>query len=479
MFLYIPSKTIYNNLFKQDPIKGKKKTLTINYIDSKGKTIEGKYIENSEVRIDNLEKLNTAFYGKDTVLIDVSEIIRSKLTIKKESMVIKKQVNTSQSIKVKAVLWKPSGGLGHCLHNLAWAYKFCLKNNSKLYINGLNTHIPYQETFEKSLEFIDKSVIVEEISNIRLFYKKYNIDEKYLQLIKNANYKTQMKYISDDRSIVLICGTARVSVKNLLKFKDDYISNILKNPYKYFKNDYNIISSKDEIPLKFHISGSYVKQLSVTNKMLGVTSKDNDYLNKPKTLELVYIDTNGKKIIYPMIEKSEHTINNIKEIISCSYGILDKKRDVTDKIRTKFCHYDKTLHRSFDDKQKKIVEQIIKSKKYVAVHYRGRDKKVGGGMSKKLSEILNISKKTKITNVFVATDCPKFFNFLCEKEKSLTFFRYTSPPETGKNIHYNTSDFKKGENLYKTLLDIFTCKRSQHFIPSIGSGFSNITREFE
>ena len=27
---------------------------------------------------------------------------------------------------VKAVLWKPSGGLGHCLHNLAWAYKFCV-----------------------------------------------------------------------------------------------------------------------------------------------------------------------------------------------------------------------------------------------------------------------------------------------------------------------------------------------------------------
>lgn len=372
MFLYIPSKTKYNTLFKNDPFKTKKKTLTINYLDTKGKTIEGKYIENSEVRIDNLEKLNSAFYGRDSKTIEVTEILCSMLTLKKQEAVKKIRKD------VKAVLWKPSGGLGHCLHNLAWAYKFCVNHNSKLYLYGLDKYVAYQETFQKTLQFTDTRVQVEELRDANEFIKKYNIHEKYYNVIRNANYKTNLKYISDDNSLAFVCGTARVSVKNLIRIKAEYLYNVLNNPYKYYKNDYNIIS---------------VKGISI-------------------------------------------------------------------------------------EKQKSLVDQIIKSKDYISVHYRGRDKKVQGGMQKKLSEVKQACKETKTKNVFVASDNPKFFDYLCEQEKNLTFFRYTSPPIRGNNIHFNNTDFVKGENLYKTVLDMFTCKKSKQFIPSIGSGFSNIAREF-
>ena len=70
-----------------------------------------------------------------------------------------------------------------------------------------------------------------------------------------------------------------------------------------------------------------------------------------------------------------------------------------------------------------------------------------------------------------------FFDYLGENLPNITIFRYTNPPKEGKNIHYNTNIFKKGENLYKTLLDLTVCKNAYKFIPSIGSGFSNICKE--
>jgi hypothetical protein len=476
MFLYIPSKTNYNSLFKKDPLPGSKKTLTIIYLNKGGKQIEVKFLERRQVVIDDLDKLISSFYGFDSNRIDVSEIIRSKLTLKRTP-----NIKIDKPPQVKILLWKPSGGLGHCLHNLAWSYNFCLMNQSKLYIYGLENHIPYQETFHTTLEFIDKRVPVEEVTNIRGFFKKYNIDEKYYNLVNNARYDTNMKYMSKDCSIALMCGTNGNSVKNLIRFKNNYVSNILANPYKFFKNNYQLVSSikakNENTILTFHISGSYVQQLSVTNKMLGITEKDKNHFNKPKTLELIYINKEGKRIVYSMKERSEHTLTGIKEIVSCSYGILEKKRDVTKTIRNKFCKVVEESSNSVNVNERKLVEDIIKSKNYIAVHYRGRDKTARGGMNKKLSEILEAYEKTKITNVFIATDCPKFFTFLSDKAQNLTFIRYTSPPEVGINIHYNTTDFKKGENLYKTLLDIYTCKNSKIFIPSVGSGFSSMVNQ--
>ena len=40
---------------------------------------------------------------------------------------------------------------------------------------------------------------------------------------------------------------------------------------------------------------------------------------------------------------------------------------------------------------------------YIAVHYRGRDKKAQGG--EKLREINELCKSSNINHVFVATDC--------------------------------------------------------------------------
>ena len=109
-------------------------------------------------------------------------------------------------------------GVGHCLHNLAWAYKFCVNHNSKLYLYGLDKCITYQ-TFQKTLQFTDTRVQVEELRDANEFIKKYNIHEKYYNIIRNANYKTNLKYISDDNSLAFVCGTTRVSVKNLIRIK--------------------------------------------------------------------------------------------------------------------------------------------------------------------------------------------------------------------------------------------------------------------
>ena len=132
------------------------------------------------------------------------------------------------------------------------------------------------------------------------------------------------------------------------------------------------------------------------------------------------------------------------------------------------------------NEQKTKINDILKNEKYIAVHYRGRDKSAAGGVTKKIHEIKSLINKTKIKNIFVATDNCNFFKFLeDELDKSIFIFRYTSPPKEGKNIHYNTTTFTKGENLYKTVLDIYTCRKATHFIPSINSGFSKLVKELK
>ena len=55
-------------------------------------------------------------------------ILRSMLTCKKINKQLKKVRQGN-----KLFYGNLDGGLGHCLHNLAWAYKFCVNHNSKLY----------------------------------------------------------------------------------------------------------------------------------------------------------------------------------------------------------------------------------------------------------------------------------------------------------------------------------------------------------
>ena len=102
MFLYIPSKTNYNSLFKKDPMPGSKKTLTIEYLNKEGKTIKVNFLEKRQVVIDDLDKLISSFYGIDSNRIDVSEIIRSKLTLKRTP-----NIKIDKPPQVKILLWKP------------------------------------------------------------------------------------------------------------------------------------------------------------------------------------------------------------------------------------------------------------------------------------------------------------------------------------------------------------------------------------
>ena len=132
----------------------------------------------------------------------------------------------------------------------------------------------------------------------------------------------------------------------------------------------------------------------------------------------------------------------------------------------------------FNTKKKKL-KIFYKNEKYIAIHYRGRDKEAQGGINKKISEIKKAIKEHNITNIFVATDNPNFFNIIYEKIKNINLFRYTNPPLAGRQIHYNKKDFKPGENLYKAILDMYTCKKATYFIPSLNSGFSDMVRDLD
>lgn len=490
----------------------------------------------------------------------------------------------------KVVLWIPSGGLGHCLHNLAWTYSECFRLNCKMYIYGLDKHIPFQYYGTDFLDFL-KNVEVEELktdNELNNFITKYNISENGKNLINNAFYGTGFKNINDDKSAVVVCSTLSCKSKELFNFKKIFIDNILNNPYKYYKNDYNLlIDTKREYYRVFHIEGSYMKALLIMNKQLGITSDDKNYLNVPKILSINYTTLDKKQHYIECIEHSKHTITNILTLDKAIYGVGEKTIDVTDIVINKLCtkheigsinsfdnkekifeisgsyymalkvsdkqlnitpedseHYRKTkrllieyedmnnkintltlpeketckkdgilkiLKASYGindkqidvtkkindlcyvkmntnkeilleqkisiDKQKKQISDIIESKKYIAVHFRFRDKKVFGGYKKKLGEIKELVKKTNIKNVFVATDSPMFFNYLGNNLDNIIIFRYTNPPEGGINIHYNKDIFKKGENFYKTMLDLYMCKKSNKFIPSIGSGFSIMVNE--
>ena len=495
------------------------------------------------------------------------------------------------SENLKTVIWKPSGGLGHCLHNLAWTIRLSKRNKYKLYLYGLDRHLPFQYYASDFLNFKLTGLDIEEIKGsdkLNRFYKKYNIDKKSQTIVKKAIYNTNIKYLVPDKSVAVICSTARAKPHKFFEFKKSFIDSILENPYKFFNNDYKLLYGKynnntQKEVYTLEISGSYTKTLGVTNKHLGIKKEDKDYVKELKILKINYTTIEGEKQYVEFVEKTKNRIDNIKCINKAVYGVKDKTIDITKKVKNRICfknigssggtyvfsiegsfykklrvsnkhlgiskedkehfnkpkclsltYYDinnneintdileKTTKKISDIKeiknarygigqkwkdvtqqvinecctrtineepkkvpdisledQKNKIKTIVDSKQYIAVHFRFRDKKVVGGYVKKLREIKEAIKKRKIKNVFVATDSPMFFDYLNENLKDATIFRYTNPPAGGKNIHYNNKDFKKGENFYKTILDLYTCKNAKFFIPSVGSGFSSMYYEIK
>ena len=57
--------------------------------------------------------------------------------------------------KITAYIWKPSGGLGHCLHNLAWMCNKVKEDRCKLYIYGCENIFRYN-LFPKYLKSLIK-----------------------------------------------------------------------------------------------------------------------------------------------------------------------------------------------------------------------------------------------------------------------------------------------------------------------------------
>ena len=397
------------------------------------------------------------------------------------------------------IVWYPSGGLGHCLHNLSWVIQKIINknNNTKLFIYGMNTHIPFGEYFNTILE-IKKDILYEEIKDLDKFCDTYKLSDDNKKLIMKANFKTGLKKLTSSlkikdknyvKNIELICSTANYNVKKHIKLKESYKNQILNNPLKYYKNNYVLIrrsidddsnSNIMEHKYTFRIKESYMKALGVMNKHLNIKKDDVKYSKPKKILEMEYVDIHNKKHTKKMIELTTHEIHDIKKIIKANYGILDKTVDVTERIKKHLLEEKKVeLNYEIIEKHKNKIKNIIESKKYIAVHYRGRDKKTDGGIEFKIKEIKRAIKNHEIYNIFVATDNYTFFDEICNKIKNANVFRYTSPPKKGFQIHYNKKDFQKGENLYKAVLDMLICKKATHFIPSKNSGFSTMVRQLD
>ena len=351
------------------------------------------------------------------------------------------------------------------------------EDRCKLYIYGCENHIPLQIPFSKVFEIIDKSINYEEISNINDLCNKYKLTKQQKTMIIESDYKAGLKYLKDDKSLAFVCATWSNRLDNMIRIKKEYILSTLNDPLKYFDKSYNLINSKRVNKLKkFEINGSYVSALGVTNKHLKITSADKDLIGVPKTLVIKYKNRNGEVKVDEIKEKTQHVINDISQIIMCTYGLPDRVHDVTEKVLNNLCEYEK--ERIDHNKELQKIQGIINSGRYLAVHYRGRDKKAQGGERKKLKEIKNICNDNNIKHIFVATDCPKFYDYLCKSIDDLIIFRYTNPPSNGFNVHYNTKDFKRGENIYKTVLDLTICIKAKYFVPSIGSGLSTLVKEF-
>lgn len=513
MNIYISKDSKYNNYFG-DPDPKNPKQLSIFYKNCSDDEMQIILNENSEVILIQVKEIIKANYGSfnSENNVDVTNKVKKLLTNKpiirgvtNKELFDKTNKNMSTTTKnmstkpnstteisstetstedepiltekgIKAILWRPSGGLGHCLHNLAWICNKVKDEHCRLYIYGCEYHVPFQEKFNDVISIIDPRVVYEEVKNISDFYKKYNIKEEYKKIVTASDYKTGFKFLNSEKTIGFVCATWANKLNNVISFKKSYIDNVFSNPLKYYKNDYTLINTASLRKIKqFEIIGSYVKALGVTNKHLKITEKDTKYFKVPKTLTIKYKDKNGIIKTDEFKEQTDNKITDISEIILCTYGVLDKIHDVTSKVTTNLCSYEKTQIDS--EKQNKQIQSVIASGIFVAVHYRGRDKKTQGGEKKKLKEITQICNKNNIQNVFIATDCPRFYDYICNNTENLTVFRYTNPPPDGLNIHYNTKNFKKGENLFKTILDLYICKKAKYFIPSVGSGFSTLVNE--
>ena len=464
---------------------------------------------------------------------------------------------------VKKIIWKPSGGLGHCLSNLAWVINLCQNNNYEFYIYRFDNHLPLGYYASDIIDFYKTSIKINEIKTDKNFLEFINtnkISKISKNLIYNAKYNTGFKPLNNEKSVILVCNTGTHEITNLFKLKEVFIDSILANPYYYYKNDFKLLEDNTKNTKKylytFEIKGSYYKFLNISNSKLGITSDNNDY-KKKKTLTIEYTLTNGIKGTLVCKERTEHFLKDIKSIDGAIYGVKDKILDVTTIIQKKLkkrimlnysyvlniplldisnnsnvtvkyvniegkaikkeflnnenikingitelisviCgpndnrknitnmikkkYLEKKITKNLDifdkelEEEKKIINSIIRSKDYIAVHFRYRDKKVQGGKEKKIKEIKKTIKETGIKNVFIATDSCFFFDYVAEEIKDIKIFRFTNPPEKGRNIHYN-KEFEKGENLYKTLLDIYTCKNASFFIESKDSGFSKIVKK--
>lgn len=125
--------------------------------------------------------------------------------------------------------------------------------------------------------------------------------------------------------------------------------------------------------------------------------------------------------------------------------------------------------------QQNIMEKIKTyniQDNYIGVHFRNTDLKNNVGNFTK--QIKNLSNKTKIQKVYLATDDFQAYDKFKQSLPNFEIVTFTKPySDNGKPVkttHYSNPD--KYNQIFGTLLDIYFLVKATEFIPSNNSGMS-------
>ena len=365
------------------------------------------------------------------------------------------------------IIYKAECGLGHSLKGLTHALRYARNKNLKPYIYGFKTLRGFEEYFHKYFYYNDNKNI-EEIERL----DSWTNNAELIKAIGHLRWDSGFKCFDEERKIYLYCRNGPMLNKTVSLHVNTHL---IQNHLKFYNETYSLCKYKHCENMnnlyRLQLKAPYYKQLGVVNKTLGITDKDTFYKDK-KELELVLeVENKGQKktMTYKIEENKTIEIENIVSVKKAVYGIQEKTKDITKKVKKMICNY-KVVELYDDTKMKGILE----SKNYIAVHFRNRDKK--NDKSLILKEITLAIEKHKTNCVYIATDDPSFFDYVFESLPKICLMRYSFPPSGWKNVHSDANNgYVKGENLFKSLVDIYWCQsvRCKQFIGCKNSSFTN------
>jgi hypothetical protein len=371
------------------------------------------------------------------------------------------------------IIYKADGGLGHSLKGLTNALRHSINKNMKLYIYGFKSLHGFEEYFNKYFYYKNYKDI-EEIRHLHT----WTDNKAFIEYFIHIRWNSGLTCFDEAKNIYVYCMSGPM-LNNTCQL---YVrTELIQDPLLYYNKTYSLGRYKNHKESNtlfiLKLKSPYYKNLRIVNKTLNITDKDSFYKEK-KELDMVLEiqDNNNKKksISYKIKENETIEIKNIVSVIKAVYGIKDKKIDIIQRVKSLLNKY--TVVDLYDDHK---IKEILHSGNYISVHFRNRDKQ--NDKYKILKEIKDAINKHKTNHIYIATDDPSFFDFIFDSisdsiSDSIFLMRYSFPPSGAKNIHFDVNNgFKKGENLYKALVDIYWCQsnRCKQFIGCINSSFTN------